>query len=206
VTSSRSTRAARLRAVEAQAARCTRCELYENATQTVFGAGRATARLMLVGEQPGDREDRMGAPFGGPAGSVLDRALGELGVDRRTVYLTNVVKHFRFEQSGKRRIHKTPSVEHVRICLPWFEQELAIVQPEVVVCLGAVASKALLGPTFKLIANRGAFVSWDRPGRVLATVHPSSVLRSDDRDAAYAAFLADLAVAVAAAPPVSASP
>ena len=153
---------------------------------------------MLVGEQPGDKEDRAGEPFVGPAGSILDRALEDLGVDRRAVYLTNVVKHFRFEQSGKRRIHKTPSVEHVRICLPWFEQELAIVQPEVVVCLGAVAAKSLLGPKFKLTAARGSFVPWDRPGRVLATVHPSSVLRSDDRRAAYAAFRADLEVAVEA--------
>ena len=181
-----------------QAAHCTRCELHRDATQTVFGAGRPTARLLFVGEQPGDKEDRAGQPFVGPAGGVLDRALTELGVDRKSVYLTNVVKHFRFEQSGKRRIHKTPSVEHVRICLPWFEQELAIVRPEIVVCLGAVAAKALLGPKFKLSASRGAFVPWDRPGRLMATVHPSSVLRSDDRSAAYAAFVADLEVAVGA--------
>lgn len=201
----RSVRSTRLSAVADQAARCTRCELHEHATQTVFGAGRATARLMLVGEQPGDKEDRAGKPFVGPAGSILDRALEELGVDRASVYLTNVVKHFRFETSGKRRIHKTPSVEHVRICLPWFEQELAIVQPEIVVCLGAVAAKALLGPKFRLTASRGRFVSWDRPGRVLATVHPSSVLRSDDRKAAFAAFVADLAVATDATRSVGAS-
>jgi DNA polymerase len=198
MSASRSTRSSRLRAVEDQASRCTRCELHEHATQTVFGTGRATARLLLVGEQPGDKEDLQGEPFVGPAGRVLDRALDELGVDRKSVYLTNVVKHFRFEQSGKRRIHKTPSVEHVRICLPWFEQELAIVQPEVVVCLGAVAAKALLGPRFKLTAHRGEFVPWERGGRLLATVHPSSVLRSDDRTAAFAAFKADLAVAVEA--------
>jgi uracil-DNA glycosylase len=153
---------------------------------------------MLVGEQPGDKEDRTGEPFVGPAGSILDKALDELGVERKDVYLTNVVKHFRWEASGKRRIHKTPSTEHVRVCLPWFEQELAIVQPDVVVCLGAVASRALLGPSFRLTRERGKFATWDRPGLVLATVHPSSVLRSDDRRAAYAAFIADLEVAVRA--------
>jgi DNA polymerase len=205
MTLSRSTRSSRLRAVEDQASRCTRCELYENATQTVFGAGRPTARLMLVGEQPGDKEDRQGEPFVGPAGTLLDRALADLAVDRKTVYLTNVVKHFRFEQVGKRRIHKTPSIEHVRICLPWFEQELAIVQPDVVVCLGAVAAKALVGPKFKLTEHRGEFVPWERPGRLLATVHPSSVLRSDDRTAAYAAFRSDLAVAVDATAKLRAS-
>jgi len=153
---------------------------------------------MLVGEQPGDKEDRAGKPFVGPAGSILDRALDELGVERTHVYLTNVVKHFRWEASGTRRIHKTPSTEHVRVCLPWFEQELAIVEPEVVVCLGAVAARALLGSSFKLTRERGKFVTWDRPGLVLATVHPASVLRSDDRQAAYTAFVRDLEVAVKA--------
>ena len=172
MTTSRAIRSTRLLAVADQASHCTRCELHRDATQTVFGAGRVTARLLFVGEQPGDKEDRAGQPFVGPAGAVLDRALTELGVDRKAVYLTNVVKHFRFEQSGKRRIHKAPSVEHVRICLPWFDQELAIVQPEIVVCLGAVAAKALLGPKFKVSASRGAFVPWDRPGRVLADGAP----------------------------------
>ena len=158
---------------------------------------------MLVGEQPGDKEDLAGEPFVGPAGSILDRALDEVGVDRSTVYLTNVVKHFRWEASGKRRIHKTPSVEHVRVCLPWFEQELAIVEPEVVVCLGAIAARALLGPRFKLTAERGRFVEWDRPPRVLATVHPASVLRNDDRAEAFAAFVADLRVAVGTTRPVA---
>ena len=195
---SSSTRNSRLHAVEDQASRCTRCELHEQATQTVFGGGSATARLMLVGEQPGDKEDRAGKPFVGPAGSILDRALDELGVERTHVYLTNVVKHFRWEASGTRRIHKTPSTEHVRVCLPWFEQELAIVEPEVVVCLGAVAARALLGSSFKLTRERGKFVTWDRPGLVLATVHPASVLRSDDRQAAYTAFVRDLEVAVKA--------
>jgi len=153
---------------------------------------------MLVGEQPGDKEDRVGEPFVGPAGSILDKALDELGVERKSVYMTNVVKHFRWEASGKRRIHKTPSTEHVRVCLPWFDQELAIVQPDVVVCLGAVAARALLGPSFRLTRERGKFATWDRPGRVLATVHPASVLRSDDREAAYAAFAGDLEVAVKA--------
>jgi len=192
---SKSTRALRLHAVADQASFCTRCELHEHATQTVFGAGRATARLMFVGEQPGDKEDRTGEPFVGPAGTILDRALEQLGIERRSVYLTNVVKHFRWEASGKRRIHKTPGVEHVRVCLPWFDQELAIVRPEVVVCLGAIAARALLGPSFRLTAQRGRLVQWDRPGRVLATVHPASVLRSDDRGAAFTAFLDDLAVA-----------
>ena len=195
-TVTRTTRAARLRAVEARASRCTGCELYECATQTVFGAGPAAAKLMFVGEQPGDKEDTAGRPFVGPAGSILDRAFVDLNIDRKAVYLTNVVKHFRWEPSGKRRIHKTPTTEHVRACLPWFEEELAIVQPEVVVCLGAVAAHALLGPKFKLTEQRGKFVEWDRPGRVLATVHPSAVLRADDREGAYALFLADLARAI----------
>jgi uracil-DNA glycosylase len=218
-TAARSTRADQLRAVEAEASRCTRCELHERATQTVFGAGRATAKLMFVGEQPGDKEDLAGEPFVGPAGAVLDRALGELGIARKSVYLTNVVKHFRWEASGKRRIHKTPGVEHVRICSAWLEAEIAIVRPEILVCLGAVATRAVLGPKFKLTRERGTLLTLERPGltlerpgltlerpgltlerpgRVLATVHPSSVLRSDDREAAYAAFLSDLEVAVKA--------
>jgi uracil-DNA glycosylase family protein len=191
-------RSVQLRAVAEQAAGCVRCELHQRATQTVFGEGPATAKLMLVGEQPGDKEDRAGKPFVGPAGSILDRALEELGVERRSVYLTNVVKHFRWEPSGKRRIHKMPSVEHVRICLPWFDQEIAIVRPEVVVCIGAVAARALLGSSFKLTRARGQFVGWDRPGRVLATVHPSSVLRSDDRKGAFRLFVRDLAIAAEA--------
>jgi DNA polymerase len=154
---------------------------------------------MLVGEQPGDKEDRAGEPFVGPAGAILDRALDELEVDRGRVYLTNVVKHFRWDASGKRRIHKTPTTEHVRACLPWFEQELAIVDPRVVVCLGAVAARALLGSKFRVLQERGRFATWDKTARILATVHPSSVLRSDDRGAAYSAFVRDLEVAVRAA-------
>jgi len=178
-----------------QARSCTRCDLYKMATQTVFGEGPSRARMMLVGEQPGDREDIAGHPFVGPAGGVLDRALRDLRIDRNDVYMTNVVKHFRWERSGKRRIHKTPTTEQVRACLPWFDVELAAVRPAVVVCLGAVAAKALLGQGFRLTNSRGAIVEWDRPGVVLATVHPAAVLRSDDREAAYAAFVNDLAVA-----------
>jgi DNA polymerase len=184
--------AIRLDEVRAEAATCTRCELYRDATQTVFGEGPAAAWLMFVGEQPGDREDVAGKPFVGPAGHLLDRALDEVGIDRREVYLTNAVKHFRWERSGKRRLHKTPGTEHVRACRLWLDQELELVAPSVVVCLGSVAAKALLGSKFRVTRDRGRFLPWPGEAKMLATVHPSSVLRADDRDAAYAAFVGDL--------------
>lgn len=178
-----------------EAAGCTACELYEPATQTVFGEGPATAWLMLVGEQPGDREDREGEPFVGPAGRVLDSALERAGIARDEVYVTNVVKHFRFEREGPRRLHKTPGVAHVRACRPWFDAELDVVDPAVVATLGATAAKALLGSSFRITAERGKPRDWEHR-RLVPTVHPSSILRGppEQRDEALAALVADLTV------------
>jgi uracil-DNA glycosylase family protein len=159
---------------------CRACDLYTHATQTVFGEGPATAALMLIGEQPGDAEDLSGHPFVGPAGKLLDRALADAGIDRATVYLTNVVKHFKFEPRGKRRIHKKPRASEIGACRPWLESEIALVKPHVIVCLGATASQALLGPAFKVTTQRGAFVASPLAPRVMATVHPSSILRAPD--------------------------
>ncbi len=177
---------------------CRGCELWQDATQVVFSAGASDARVALVGEQPGDQEDRAGVPFVGPAGKLLQRALDEAGIPRSDVYVTNAVKHFRFSSSGpgKRRIHQTPDRVHVEACRPWLSAELVRVDPELVVCLGATAAKALLGPTFRVTKQLGEVVERDTSlgtRRFLATVHPSSVLRADDREAAYAAFAADLA-------------
>jgi uracil-DNA glycosylase family protein len=172
---------------------CRGCDLYQNATQTVFGAGPPKARLVLVGEQPGDQEDRAGEPFVGPAGRLLDRALVDAGIQRRSVYLTNAVKHFKFQQRGKRRIHQKPTRSEVVACRPWLLAELAQVKPKLVVCLGAVASQSLLGPSFKLTQHRGELLDLpDSTAKVTATVHPSAVLRATDRDEAYQAFVADL--------------
>jgi DNA polymerase len=184
---------------EAEAAHCTSCPLYENATQTVFGEGPVPAPLMLVGEQPGDQEDRQGRPFVGPAGGVLDRALEQVGLERDRVYVTNVVKHFKWKPRGKRRIHQNPNREEVAACSQWFEAELAHVDPGLVVCLGATAAKALLGSGFRVTKQRGEILEWPA-GRIMATVHPSSILRApdEDRDKAFEAFSADLAVAAAA--------
>jgi uracil-DNA glycosylase family protein len=202
------------------AARCRACELWEPATQTVFGEGPETARIVFVGEQPGDQEDRQGEPFVGPAGRLLDRALGDAGIDRRDTYVTNAVKHFRFAPKGKRRIHQTPGPEHLRACRPWLEAELTVLRPEVVVCLGATAAKALISPSFRITKDRGHLLPWAPPGVaavvgdgqeadddepdearpaqtwMLATTHPSAVLRTPDeaRDAAYEALVADLLV------------
>jgi uracil-DNA glycosylase len=179
-----------------EAAGCTRCELYEPATQTVFGEGPPTAWLMMVGEQPGDREDVEGAPFVGPAGRVLDQALERAGIDRSEVYVTNAVKHFRFERQGKRRIHKTPGVTHIRACRHWLDGELAAVRPTVLAPLGAVAAKALLGSGFKISQERGRVLEWEGH-QLVATVHPSSILRGppEARDEARDAMVADLRVA-----------
>ncbi|MHA6625099.1 UdgX family uracil-DNA binding protein [Pseudonocardia sichuanensis] len=178
------------------AAGCTRCELYEPATQTVFGAGPASAWLVLVGEQPGDREDLAGEPFVGPAGRVLDQALERAGIDRDEVYVTNAVKHFRFEREGKRRIHKTPGVTHIRACRYWLDGELAAVRPAVLGTLGAVAGKALLGTTFKITKQRGQVLEWEGH-QLVPTVHPSSILRGppEAREESLAALAADLEVA-----------
>jgi DNA polymerase len=206
------------------AAGCRACELWEPAIQTVFGEGPETARIVFVGEQPGDREDRTGEPFVGPAGRLLDKALADAGIDRRDAYVTNAVKHFRFTPKGKRRIHQTPGPEHLRACRPWLEAEFEVLKPEVVVCLGATAAKALISPSFRITRDRGQLLPWTPPGLapvrddgqeadddepdegapaqtwMLATTHPSAILRTPDeaRDAAYDALVADLRVVAGA--------
>jgi len=181
---------------------CTGCELHGPATQTVFGEGPCTAWLMLVGEQPGDREDRAGQPFVGPAGRVLDTALERAGIARDEAYVTNAVKHFRFEQRGNRRLHKTPGVTHIRACRPWLDGELRAVEPTAVATLGATAGKALLGSSFRITVSRGHVLEWE--GRALVpTVHPSSILRvedPDEREAALESLVADLRVAAGLRP------
>ena len=203
-----------LEGLRAAAAGCRACELWEPATQTVFGEGPETARVVFVGEQPGDQEDRKGEPFVGPAGRLLDRALGDAGIERRDAYITNAVKHFRFTPAPKRRIHQTPGPEHLRACRPWLEAEFAVLQPEVVVCLGATAAKALISPSFRITKERGQLLPWTPPGAdtlfaaaadeedtphqtwMLATTHPSAILRTPEeaRAAAYDALVADLKV------------
>ena len=177
------------------AAGCRACHLYRDATQTVFGEGPSKAEVMLVGEQPGDAEDLAGHPFVGPAGRLLDRALAEAGIDRRIVYVTNVVKHFKFEPRGKRRIHAKPNGAEIAACRPWLETEIALVKPRVLVCLGATAAQALLGRSFRVSQQRGRFVGSPLAPRVTATVHPSSILRAPDDDSRHremAHFVADL--------------
>jgi DNA polymerase len=178
------------------AAGCRACPLWETGTQTVFGEGARAAKVMLVGEQPGDREDLEGRPFVGPAGRLLDEALEEAGIDRRLAYVTNVVKHFKWIGRGKRRIHQKPNWSEIAACRPWLEAELRVVRPLVLVCLGATAAQALLGRDFRVTRQRGDLVESDLAPRALATVHPSSILRADDdeRDAEYAAFVDDLRV------------
>jgi DNA polymerase len=184
----------------AAAATCTACDLYRGATQTVFGEGAATAEVMLVGEQPGDREDLEGEPFVGPAGRVLDEGLAAAGIDRGATYVTNVVKHFKWEPRGKVRLHKSPNAAEQAACRPWLEAELAAVRPTLLVALGAVAAKALFGAKFRVTADRGRFVDSPLAPHAIATVHPSSILRADkaDRDSAMEAFVADLRVAATA--------
>lgn len=182
------------------AADCRGCELWEHATQTVFSAGREQSRVALVGEQPGDVEDRHGQPFVGPAGRLLIRAVDDAGIPRDLAYRTNAVKHFRFTRSGpgKRRIHQTPELRHITACKPWLSAELQILKPEVVVCLGATAVRSLLGTTVKVMRDRGTVLERDTSVGTIAfvvTVHPSAVLRATDRDAAYAGLVTDLRVA-----------
>jgi uracil-DNA glycosylase len=182
----------------AQAAgRCTACELHLVGSKTVFGEGPAEARVMMVGEQPGDREDVEGHPCVGPAGQLLDRSLEEAGIVRDDVYITNAVKHFRWEGTrGKRRIHRKPAAVHIHACRPWLDAEMTVVKPEVLVCLGATAAQALIGRTFKVTEHRGEFVDVDGVDAIVtATVHPSSILRAPDdetRAAELAAFVRDL--------------
>src|SRR5262245_42546678 len=171
-----------LPSVRNAAAGCQACELWERGTQTVFGEGARKARLMFIGEQPGDQEDRIGRPFVGPAGQLLARALDAAGIDRQEVYVTNVVKHFNWEPRGKWRIHKKPRPQHIAACRPWLDVELAIVKPQAVICLGATAAQALLGAAFRVTQHRGEFVESSLAPIVLATVHPSALLRAPDAE------------------------
>ena len=198
-----------LEELKAAAATCQGCELFEDATQTVFGRGAAHARVVFVGEQPGDVEDQQGLPFVGPAGRLLREAVDDAGIDPAQVYITNAVKHFRFELRGRRRIHQTPGPAHITACRPWLVAEFALLEPELVVVLGATAAKALLGPAFRVTRSRGQLMPWPASAqhpvdfpvaeiRALATIHPSAVLRADDRDTAYKGLVEDLRVAAGA--------
>lgn len=173
---------------------CEGCDLFRHATQAVPGEGPAKARLLFVGEQPGNEEDLEGRPFVGPAGRILARALADAGIPREQSYVTNAVKHFKFEERGKRRIHKKPSAAEVRACGPWLEAEIGLVKPEIIVCLGATAAQALLGREYRLTKERGTFRTREDGSKITSTVHPSAVLRApdEDREAMYAAFVDDL--------------
>jgi uracil-DNA glycosylase len=193
---------------------CRGCELYADATQVVFGRGAAHAKIVMVGEQPGDIEDQKGLPFVGPAGHLLRRAVDAAGIDPATLYITNAVKHFRFVQRGQRRIHQTPEQQHITACRPWLVSEFALLRPEVVVVLGATAAKALLGPSFRVTRQRGQVLPWPDaaqhpddfrvapieggvevpPGKLVATIHPSAVLRADDHETAFNGLVDDLKV------------
>ena len=181
-----------LRKVAEAAKGCRACDLWRSGTQTVFGEGRAKAELMLVGEQPGDQEDLAGRPFVGPAGKLLDQVLEEAGIDRELAYVTNVVKHFKWQPRGKRRIHQKPNAAEIAACRPWLDAELALIQPEVLVCLGATAAQALLGRQFRVSRDRGVPVESDLAPVVMATVHPSSILRSENREDETALLVEDL--------------
>jgi uracil-DNA glycosylase len=191
-----------LETVRRAARGCTACRLYKCGTQTVFGEGPKGAALMLVGEQPGDYEDVAGKPFVGPAGKILDRALEETGIDRKHVYVTNVVKHFKWEPRGKRRIHKKPNSREIAACRPWLEAELRLVRPKLLVCLGATAAQAIFGPSFRVTRERGKVLQSEFASKVVATVHPSSLLRQPDeesREREYKLFVKDLRTALKAA-------
>jgi DNA polymerase len=193
--------ALRLERLRREATSCRNCDLWENATQTVFGEGNALADIMFVGEQPGDREDLEGKPFVGPAGAVFDRALERAGIDRTTVYVTNAVKHFRWEPRGKRRIHRRPTVKQIQACRPWLDDEIAVIQPKLIVCLGATAAQALLGSQFRVTQHRGEVIHREGLPALTATIHPSAILRADDedRDDEMTRFVDDLRAAAAKA-------
>jgi len=177
------------------AQKCRGCDLYRHATQAVLGEGPERARVVIIGEQPGDKEDLAGKPFVGPAGALLDRALADAGIDRSDVYITNAVKHFKFEERGKRRIHKKPSETEIVACRPWLDAEFSRLQPEIVVCLGATAARAIIGKQHRVLKDRGQFFPHPTAGTVTSTVHPSAILRAptpEERHAAYDAFVADL--------------
>ena len=192
---------ASLTAIAKDAAECTRCDLYQHATQTVFGEGPRDAAIVLIGEQPGDQEDRQGHTFVGPAGRVLDRALADSGLDRAALYVTNAVKHFKHTDRGKRRIHERPDTTEIRACRPWLDEELRVIQPRLVVLLGAVAGESMFGTKYRVGAHKGEVVDaalgeWH--GLAVGTIHPSAVLRGPDpaaRDVAYAGLVADLVTA-----------
>ncbi|HEX3672368.1 MAG TPA: UdgX family uracil-DNA binding protein [Candidatus Cybelea sp.] len=169
-----------LKSLRESAAGCRGCDLYRYATQTVFGEGRARARMMFVGEQPGDSEDREGHPFVGPAGKLLHRAMDDAGIDAAGVYVTNAVKHFKFVERGKRRIHAKPKIVEIRACKPWLEAEIQVVRPALIVALGATAAQSLLGSGFRLLANRGRIVSSELAEAIFPTIHPSAILRAPD--------------------------
>jgi DNA polymerase len=183
-----------LERLRAEATGCKQCDLYKHATQTVFGEGPPNARLMMIGEQPGDHEDKDGRPFVGPAGRLLDRALDAAGIDRTEVYLTNAVKHFKWRPSGKVRLHQRPNAAEVAACRNWWEGELESVRPEVLCCLGAIAAQAVLGKSFRVTKSRGQVVTLPSGIEAIATIHPSAVLRSDDREAALAGLVHDLEI------------
>lgn len=184
-----------IKKLEAVAAECKACHLWENATQTVFGEGKSTSTVMFIGEQPGDKEDVSGHPFVGPAGALLDKALVEAGIDRTKVYVTNVVKHFKWEPRGKRRIHKKPNGAEIAACRPWLEAEIAVVKPLAIVCLGSTAAQAVISPKFRVSVQRAQFVESTLAPLVTATVHPSSILRATTDEARreeMQRFIADL--------------
>jgi uracil-DNA glycosylase len=189
-----------IRVLSASAQKCRGCDLYKTATQVVFGAGPGKARVVFIGEQPGDQEDRQGVPFVGPAGAMLDKALEDAGIPRSDVYLTNAVKHFKWEPRGKRRIHKKPRMSEIKACRPWLESELRAIKPRIVVCLGAVAAQSIMGSQFKLLQNRGTLLPVPPSAEgsaVVATIHPSAVLRAPDsegRRQAYESLVVDLKV------------
>jgi uracil-DNA glycosylase len=181
-----------LKNLKETAAGCRACDLWKTGTQTVFGEGLTKAEIVLVGEQPGDQEDLAGKPFVGPAGRLLDKALEEAGIDRKLAYVTNVVKHFKWQPRGKRRIHQKPNAAEIAACRPWLEAELSLLKPKVLVCLGATAAQALLGRQFRVSQHRGEPVESDLAPVVMATVHPSSILRADDREVQMGMFVEDL--------------
>jgi len=191
-----------LKVLREAASECTACPLYKNATQTVFGEGPRNPPMMLVGEQPGDSEDLSGKPFAGPAGKIMDRALEAAGIDRKEVYVTNTVKHFKWEPRGKRRIHQKPNSREIAACRPWLEAEIRLVKPKLLVCFGATAAQAIFGPSFRVTRDRGKILSSPFAAKVVATVHPSSLLRQPDeesREREYSHFVADLRVALQSA-------
>ncbi|MGB6940816.1 MAG: UdgX family uracil-DNA binding protein [Bryobacteraceae bacterium] len=183
------------RALREAVQKCRGCDLYAHATQAVFGQGPNSAQIVFIGEQPGDEEDRQGHPFVGPSGKLLDRALAEAGIDRSLVYVTNAVKHFKFEERGKRPLHKTPNGLEVRACRPWLEAEINLIQPQIIVCLGATAAQSIFGASYRLTKERGQFVRNSWAPHVTSTVHPAAILRAPDeaqRHLEYEQFVADL--------------